>query len=192
MNFHSPKHQNQSRGDKCISQAAHVKTKINNHWLANFALFPSMGSSPLPPFWRLSTNQDVWQWWSETSLNTRKAASGNLASVTLSRSAWEIPWAKELGRLQSSVVITVRHKSATEQQQQRTDWYWSKSLEFGQRMSSFRHPQAGCLLAHGLPPDPPESVDCHPGDRLPRTVVHSWVFQSWSLPETGAATGGIG
>lgn len=35
MNFHSPKHQNQSRGDKCISQAAHVKTKINNHWLAN-------------------------------------------------------------------------------------------------------------------------------------------------------------
>ena len=33
MNFHSPKHQNQSRGDKCIAQAAHVKTKINNHWL---------------------------------------------------------------------------------------------------------------------------------------------------------------
>ena len=47
MNFHSPKHQNQSTGDKCIAQAAHVKTKINNHWL--ILLFPSMGSSPLLP-----------------------------------------------------------------------------------------------------------------------------------------------
>ena len=88
------------------------------------------------------------------------------------------------------VVITVGHKLATELQQQRTDWYWSKAQEFGQRMSSFRHPWAGCLLAHRLPPDPPKSADCYPGDRLLRTVVHSWVFQSCTLPETGATTRG--
>ena len=147
-----------------------------------------MGSSPLLPSWRLSTNQDVWQWWSETSLNTRTAASGNLASVTL----WQEP-GKSHGQRSLAGYSPCGHNSQT----QLSNWtattkdrYWSKSQEFGQRMSSFRHPWAGCLLAHRLPPDPPELADCYPGHRLLRTVVNSWVFQSCSLPETGATAGG--
>ena len=99
MNFHSPKHQNQSRGDKCIAQAAHVKTKINNHWLILLS-FPVWvlhlfylpeGSAQI----KMCDSDDLKPVWIPEQLPV-----GIWPQSHFSGSTREIPWAKEPGRLQ--------------------------------------------------------------------------------------------
>lgn len=140
--FHVQKHQNQ-RGDKCIAEVSHLKTKTKQTQKATFFICPGPSSLHwliLLCFWLWVLHlswipggsvhlKKLWQWWFEGSLNTRGQ------------------WESGLSHYSSSAG---------------TDWHWSESPGFGRRMTSFCYPQAECPTAHSLPFTRclPESVVC--------------------------------